>query len=185
MSEYFKAFLALCSFVFTGTLAHAASSGTIVFTGSVNSETCAAVVNNGSSADGTVTLPAVPTSALSAAGKTAGATRFTINLTGCDAANTKTRAYFGAGGIGGAANSAGRLSNSGVGATNVELQLIDVDDNGSVIVVGDYASQTTSGTTVDASSGTGTLNYAVRYYATGVATSGAVATSVTYNIIYL
>lgn len=148
----------------------------------MNSETCAAVVNNGN-ADATVTLPAVPTSALSAAGATAGATTFTINLTGCDAANTKTRAYFEAGGQ---VNSTGRLNNSNTaGATNVELELLDVDDNSSVIVAGDYASQSTSGTKVDASSGTGTLNYAVRYYATGAATSGAVASSVTYSIIYL
>ncbi|MCI2294108.1 type 1 fimbrial protein [Enterobacter sp. I4] len=182
MSENVKVFLALCSFVFTGTLAHAASSGTISFTGSVNSETCAAVVNNGT-ADATVTLPAVPASALKTAGATAGATTFTINLTGCDPANTKTRAFFEAGGQ---VNSTGRLNNSDTaGATNVELELLDVDDNSSVIKVGDYASQSTSGTTIDASSGTGTLNYAVRYYATGAATAGAVASSVTYSIIYL
>lgn len=181
MSENVKVFLALCSFVFTGTLAHAASSGTITFSGSVNTETCATVVNN-YSADGMVTLPPVPTSALSKAGETAGATTFTINLTGCDPANTKTRAYFE---VGGMANSAGRLSNFNGGAANVELQLIDLDDNSSVIKVGDYASQSTSGTTIDASSGTGTLNYAVRYYATGAATAGAVASSVTYSIIYL
>lgn len=181
MSNQLRIFLAICTFAFTSALAHAASSGTISFTGSVNTETCAAAVNNGS-ADGTVSLPAVPTSALSAAGKTAGATTFTISLTGCDAANTKTRAYFGAGG---SVNSAGRLNNANVGAANVEVQLLDVDDNSSVIVVGDYASQSTSGTTVDASSGTGTLNYAARYYATGAATAGAVATSVTYSIIYL
>ena len=182
MSKILKLFLALSSFAFTGTLAHAASSGTISFTGSVNAETCAAVVNN-SSADATVTLPAVPASSLSAAGATAGSTAFTINLTGCDAANTKTRAYFEAGGQ---VNSTGRLNNSAAsGATNVELELLDVDDNNSAIVAGDYASQSTTGTTVDASSGTGTLNYAVRYYATGVATAGAVTSSVTYSIIYL
>ncbi|CAM6398487.1 fimbrial protein [Enterobacter cloacae] len=182
MSNQFKIFLAVCTYAITGTLVYAASSGTITFTGSVNSETCAAVVNNGS-ADGTVSLPAVPTSALSAAGATAGATAFTINLTGCDPANTKTRAFFEAGGQ---VNSAGRLNNSDTaGATNVELELLDVDDNSSVIMAGDYASQSTSGTTIDASSTTGTLNYAVRYYATGAATSGAVASSVTYSIIYL
>lgn len=182
MSNHFKIFLAVCTYAITSTLVYAASSGTITFTGSVNSETCAAVVNN-SSADGTVSLPAVPTSALSAAGATAGATAFTINLTGCDPANTKTRAFFEAGGQ---VNSAGRLNNSDTaGATNVELELLDVDDNSSVIMAGDYASQSTSGTTIDASSTTGTLNYAVRYYATGAATAGAVASSVTYSIIYL
>lgn len=182
MSNQFKIFLAVCTYAITSTLVHAASSGTITFTGSVNSETCAAVVNNGN-ADATVTLPAVPTSALKTAGATAGATTFTINLTGCDPANTRTRAFFEAGGQ---VNSAGRLNNSDTaGATNVELELLDVDDNSSVVMAGDYASQSTSGTTIDASSGTGTLNYAVRYYATGAATSGAVASSVTYSIIYL
>lgn len=174
--------LMLGSIVFNGTLAHAASSGTISFTGSVNAETCAAVVNNGN-ANATVALPPATLSALNASGMTAGATTFTINLTGCDAVNTKTRAFFEGGGQ---VNSAGRLNNSNTsGASNVELELFDVDDNDSSIVVGDYASQSTSGTTVDASGGTATLNYGVRYYATGVATSGAVTSSVTYSIVYL
>lgn len=181
MPNLCKVFLAVCTYVITCTLAHATSSGTVSFSGSVNSETCAAVANN-YTADGTVALPPVPTSALSTAGATAGATTFTIKLTGCDPANTKTRAYFEAGLR---VNSAGRIENSVYGAANVELQLLDVDDNNSVIKVGDYASQSTSGTTIDASSGTGTLNYAVRYYATGAATAGAVASSVTYSIIYL
>lgn len=180
-----SSYSAICTVVFLALASapvQSASSGTITFSGSVNTETCAAVVNN-TNANATITLPAVPSSALGAAGATTGSTAFTINLTGCDAANTKTRAFFEAGA---AVNNAGRLNNQATtGATNVELQLVDIADNASPIIAGDYASQSTSGTTIDASSGTGTLNYAVRYYATGAATSGAVSSTVTYSIIYL
>lgn len=71
------------------------------------------------------------------------------------------------------------------GEKNVEPELLDVNDSTASVVAGGYASQSTTGTTINTSAGIGTLNHAVHYYATGVAIIGAVTSSVMYSIIYL
>ncbi|MCK7430818.1 fimbrial protein [Enterobacter chengduensis] len=164
-----------------------ASTGTINFTGTVTSQTCAASVGGiNAPTAATVALPAVQASALSAAAATAGRTAFQIALTGCSTtagsgANT-VKAFFESGST---VDSAGRLSNSATGATaatNVALQLVDGTTNG-VIAAGN-ASQNTGGyVTISASAAS--LPYYVQYIATtGAASAGSVTSSVTYSLIY-
>lgn len=76
--------------------ANAATNGTVNFSGKLNDQTCQVVLNNGSSASGSVTLPTVPKEKLSAMYSQAGKTPFTLKLTGCKASTTSfgVLAYF-------------------------------------------------------------------------------------------
>ncbi|MGX5011148.1 fimbrial protein [Enterobacter asburiae] len=158
----------------------AASVGTVTFKGNINSNTCAVAVNNGT-ADATVNLPTVSNNLLNASGKTAGATNFTMALTGCSTAATaatSVRAYFESGANVNATT--GNLKNNGT-ATNVEVQLLN--NAGTALKAGDNSQRSAAGTSL--TSGAATLVYSAQYYATGVATAGTVDTSVTYSIDYL
>lgn len=168
--------------VFAATGVQAAGNGTINFTGKVVAQTCDAVVNGGANPS-SVTLPTVQASVLGSAGSTAGQTGFNIALANC-AATAPTgggtvKAYFEQGAT---VDTNGRLINQTTdGAKNVALELIDGNDN-SAIKVGDIAQNT--GNFVTITGGKATLPYAVRYYATGVATAGVVTSSATYSLIY-
>ena len=76
--------------------ASAATSGTVNFNGKLNDQTCQVVLNNSSSASGTVTLPTVPKEKLATRYAQAGKTPFTLKLTGCKASTTSfgVLAYF-------------------------------------------------------------------------------------------
>lgn len=155
-----------------------ATDGTININGAVTGSTCVVKVN-GAVSPATITLPTVSTTALSAAGVTAGQTAFAINLSGCAGTPTATKAstFFENGPN---VNAAGRLVNTGT-ATNVDVQLVNSDN--SVITAGSAAP--TSGTGVAMiSAGAATLNYYARYYATAAATAGSVASSVQFSVIY-
>ncbi|MDW8847675.1 fimbrial protein [Erwinia sp. MMLR14_017] len=154
-----------------------ASDGTITFTGSIDSQTCAVSINGGSSS-ATVTLPSVSSSVLSSAGQIAGNTRFTVELNECSTETGEVYAYFEQGAN---VNANGRLNNTGT-ATNVELQLLDGANN---VLNAGSTDQTTSPTTEALTAGAATLSYSAQYYATAQATSGTVASSVTYSINYL
>jgi major type 1 subunit fimbrin (pilin) len=163
-----------------------ASDGTINFVGKVTAATCDISVDGGG-ADATVTLPTVSSKVLATPSSTAGRTNFNMSLTNCDFTSGSIFAFFEAG-----ANVdpvSGRLMNSALvsAATNVDLQLLDSD--GSVIKAGDASQLTDTNkiAVVDDGSGTtgmATLNYAVEYYATGVATAGDITSSVTYSLSY-
>lgn len=163
-----------------------ASTGTINFTGTVTAQTCAASVGGtGSASPATVALPVVQASALSSAAATAGRTAFQISLTGCSTATVSgantVKALFENGST---VDSTGRLSNTNTAsgaATNVALQLVDGTTN-AAIAAGN-ANQNAGGY-VNISAGAATLPYAVQYIATGTATAGSVASSVTYSLIY-
>ncbi|MBC2666812.1 type 1 fimbrial protein [Novosphingobium flavum] len=153
-----------------------ASDGTITFSGAVTASTCTVKLNGGS-ASGTVTLPTVSTSALPSTGSTAGSTPFTLDISGCTFTGaTAVTAYFEAG-----ANvngTTGRLTNTG-GASNVELQLYLGSNYASKVAAGQSNQNAATPLT-----GNGQLRYGVEYYATGAATAGSVASTVTYSLIY-
>ena len=155
------------------------ADGTINFTGSLTDATCVVKVNN-TSADGTVALPAISKASLSSAGVVAGATAFTLNLTGCTTGNT-VNAYFEAGST--VDSNTGNLINSGT-ANNVQVQLLT--NSGTPIAVGSSSQASSSGVSMTASPSvtSGALYYIAQYYATGASTSGSVNTSVTYSLVY-
>lgn len=71
-------------FAFAGLNAHAESSGTINFTGTVIADSCSIDVNNSGSNTGTVPLPINYTSWFDGAGDGGSQTGFNVTLTGCD-----------------------------------------------------------------------------------------------------
>ena len=151
-----------------------ASDGTITFAGQLNTSTC--TVSAGSAALA-VTLPTLPISALASAGTIAGNTPFALSITGCTTTATATT-YFEAGAN--VDSTTGRLKNTG-GATNVQLKLTNA--NGSAIDLSKTSgAQGVTAATVTA--GAATPSFAVEYYATGAATAGTVASTVTYSMIY-
>lgn len=76
--------------------ASAATNGTVNFSGKLNDQTCQVVLNNGTSASGTVTLPTVPKERLPSKYSWTGKTGFTLKLSGCKASSTAfgVLAYF-------------------------------------------------------------------------------------------
>ena len=106
-------FLAIAS-----TPAQAASGGTINFSGKVLADTCTVNVNGGN----TVTLPTVMTAAFGGtAGTPAGATPFSVALTGCDTNTASAKMAFSGTNIDAAS---GNLKNT-VSGSNVQIQLLN------------------------------------------------------------
>lgn len=152
-----------------------ASDGTITFNGAVTDTSCTVVVNGGT-ADGTVTLPTVSTGILNLSGNVAGATNFTLDLSGCDPVGT-VNAFFEAG-----ANvdpATGNLTNTGT-AANVVVQLFADNDLTQQIKPG-LEGQTSA---TDVIAAAGTLYYVAQYYATDAATAGTFSSTVTYSLTY-
>lgn len=156
----------------------AASSGTITFNGALSATTCDVNVE-GQGPDATVVLPTLGTSALDASGKTGGTTRFVMALTKCAGVKRSASAYFEDGAN---VNAEGRLVNTGT-AKNVDLQLLDGSGGRGVINVGS-GSQAANTTYVSTSSGSASLPYDVRYYATAATEAGTVVSTVVYNLQY-
>ncbi|MDF7659017.1 fimbrial protein [Erwiniaceae bacterium L1_54_6] len=158
--------------------AYSASDNTISFQGEVTAETCSVTVN-GNTTSPVVLMPTVSTTDLSASGDTAGATTFTMGLTGCtgdSTASTTVSTVF----VGNNVSSTGNLTNTGT-AGNVEVQLLDPQD--AVIDLTD--GYTASGDLTLASGETeSSANYNVQYYATGVPTAGTVVASLQYAVSY-
>ncbi|MNN44653.1 Fimbrial protein [compost metagenome] len=78
--------------------------------------------------------------------------------------------------------STGRLINTGL-ATNVQVQLLN---SASAPIALNGANATAQGDTLRTTdaSGTATLDYTARYYATGTTSAGSVNSSVMYEIVY-
>jgi major type 1 subunit fimbrin (pilin) len=152
-----------------------ASDGVVNFTGTVTATTCRYAGTAGSSQ--TVTLPTVSTSALNAAGITAGTQPFDINLTGCGRTAQRVAVNLDGGSYDG---STGRLINTAATApaTNVSLQLAN-RNSGTNIQVPSASMAVSSSPGGDA-----TIPLTVQYFAEGVATAGAVASSVSFSIVY-
>lgn len=163
---------------------NAASTGTITFDGLVTDTTCDVDVE-GQGADATVTLPTVPATELAAAGQTTGRTNFNISLSNCTVGSqgeNTVSAFFQTGAT--VDNSTGRLKQTTTtGATNVSLRLLD-GTNSNIIFVGNQTQTTTNFFGQIQPGAQIILPYSVEYYAEGVATSGVVTSSVTYNLQY-
>lgn len=165
-----------------------AADGTITISGVIEGSTCSISGGTGafpgSAADFPVQLGKVQTSALNAAGKTAGTKPFFIYVGGGGAAPctaTPVAVHF-EGFSPGVSPATGNLINSASpGASNVEVQLIDATAN-AVIDLRTGASSTFIA--LDATSGVATLPFAARYVATGVATEGAVRAEVQYSVTF-
>jgi len=156
-----------------------AYDGSITFNGNVSAETCT-IGAAGTTTTGTVTMPSVAASALAAAAATAGTTQFSINLTNCAGTAKQAAAWFESGSN---VNAAGRLSNIGGTASNVDIALYNTGST-TPINVGQGNGFGTSGSAFNISSGSATLNYQAKYYATAAATAGSVTASVNYTIQY-
>ncbi|MEA5101247.1 type 1 fimbrial protein [Pantoea sp. S18] len=160
-----------------------ASDGTITFNGELTASTCNVIVA-GQGADATVVLPTVSTVKLANASDVAGRTGFNMALNNCSGTLKTASAFFEAGAT--VDTVTGRLKNMVTapngGATNVSLQLLD-GDNSNVIQAGNQ-NQITKNTFADVASGSGTLSYAVEYFAEKGTTPGLVSSNVVYSIMY-
>jgi len=153
-----------------------AADGTITFNGEVTAQTCSVTTPGG--ADFTVNLPTVASSALSAAGETAGRTSFAITLADCPAGQVAT--YFEPGAT--VDSATGRLNNQG-SAGNVQVQLLG-DNSQPIPVLASGTAQSNSQWVAVGSDNSASLDYFAEYYATGAASAGGVTTSIAYTIIY-
>ena len=166
-----------------------ASDGTITFAGTIYEQSCS-ISGNGGSADFQVDMPHLSKNALNAAGKSAGATPFSIRLTNCNTtpttraggtAFTKVKAFFEPGPD--VDFSTGRVKNTTATGAATHLQIEILNTDGELIDLSKGSSQISPEATLvnDAA----TLNYIARYYANGAAvTAGSVNAKVTYSIIY-
>lgn len=170
----------------SASLAAQAIDGTITINGTVSATTCTVNVNGGS-ANNLVTLPTVGTSALAGVGSSAGATAFSIGVSGCTTSQASMAPYFES-----AASStinAGRLATS---VSGVDIQILNsagvaVNLSGSAAV---SAGQTGQGVPVVAFTGANptkaaTSNFFARYYSNAASVgTGAVSVSLAYTITY-
>ncbi|MGL4748769.1 MAG: fimbrial protein [Shewanella sp.] len=159
--------------------ANAHANNTITFLGEVSDQTCEVAIN-GASANPTVLLPTVSTADLASAGSVAGETPFTLSVSGCTIHATQAlpiKTVF----VGNSVTAAGNLGNTGT-ATNVSLQILDAVGGNAVDLTG---VATVNGLNVAAGDSTASHDFAVQYYAEGVATAGTVVSSVQYAISYL
>ncbi|RQQ05919.1 type 1 fimbrial protein [Burkholderia stagnalis] len=156
-----------------------AVDGTITFTGAVTAQTCTINGNGAGSKDFTVALPSVSTSALSAAGQTAGQTPFSIALTKCSSPTGSVHTFFEPGAT--TDLTTGNLIVATGGATNVQIGLANADLSPIKAGAADASQNSKSVSIVDNAA---TLQYYARYVATGAATAGAANSSVMYSLVY-
>lgn len=176
MQRTTTAFLLAC----TGFITQAhASDGTISFTGQISTTTCTiSVAGNGN--NGSISLPRISTKALAANLATAGATPFSISLSGCTGTAIQAAIWF-ENDVN--VNAAGRLVNSGT-ASNVDVAIYNVGSSTHIPIGQTSTTFGSSGTAFSISSGNATLNYLARYYANGQATAGTISASVNYTVQY-
>lgn len=154
--------------------AQAASTGTISFTGRVLADTCTINVNG--SGNNTVALPSVMTTAFgSTVGSVAGATPFTIGLTGCDTNTTSAKMAFNGTQIDA---TTGNLKNATSGGSNVQIQLL----SGAAVI---NTSTSTNAPTIAVTNGVGSTTLTAQYISTATATTaGLVTSSVGFTLTY-
>jgi major type 1 subunit fimbrin (pilin) len=176
-----------------------ASSGTITFTGSIASQTCAPAIGTVVPTQGTqnfsVTLPSISADDLKTSGTTAGEVGFSISVSNCTSATGKVATFFENGPA--VHSPSGRLTNmtptSGGGAANVHIELLNAADRSPIRVGTDQKNQITQWVSLTSTTppGTGkavgnaTMNYLARYHAhEGPAKAGTVTSKVTYSMVW-
>jgi len=160
----------------------ASNGGRVTFVGStfLSNTTCTVT------ADNLVRLPTVTSSQLQTAGQTSGEKTFSITLSDCAQANAsypadrwRARTYFDGPSVD---RTTGRLNVDPNGAKNVQVQLLNAGDRS--VINAAYLSGYQNSAIGQISGGGVTLRYIARYFATGPATAGAVATRVNYTMEY-
>ena len=150
-----------------------AASGTITVTGKVLTDTCVVSVNGGS----TVVLPTVMTSSLNTVGAVAGATGFTVGLSGCDTNTTSATMAFTGANIN---STTGNLNNTAALGSNVQVQLLN-SANTAI-----NTSNNTAAPVIAVAAGNGSASLKAQYIAaTAAATPGLVSTTVNFTLSYL
>ncbi|AOY02229.1 fimbrial protein [Jeongeupia sp. USM3] len=155
-----------------------ASDGTITVSGSVNAGTC---VIGGAGADQTVALPSIGTTALAAVADTAGATPFSIALTGCGILKS-VHAHFEPSDK---TNDQGRLKPKFKllsGASGIELEILNGD--GSLIKLNEASDAQNSKSVISGVDGSATMKYIARYYRSGTLKASNVNASLQYSVAY-
>lgn len=163
-----------------------AVDGVITVTGSVVAQTCTVDGNAFGTSDAVaVKLPLVLAPVLAGSGSVANKTGFSLVVAGCDSSLSTVQAFFSGANIN---TTDGNLKNAtGAGnATNVEVQLLNGNSvvmplNGATANAQNSLLTNLTGTTTKGA----TLNFFAQYFATGVATAGAVNTSVQFTMNYL
>ncbi|MBN8923160.1 MAG: hypothetical protein BGP10_02175 [Rhodanobacter sp. 68-29] len=171
--------------------AASAATNQILFSGKVLNSTCSINVNGSGSNSGSVTLPDVAASAFTAIGSKAGATPFTLSLSGCPTtpASVKVGAQFYSATNADTTTNFGTLLNAtgATYATGVDVQLLDSAGNPVTITtaapqLGDNA---TASDSAPLTGSTATLSYTAQYYSTSATVgAGLVSTNVNYVINY-
>ncbi|WP_159282949.1 fimbrial protein [Rahnella variigena] len=172
MKKNYSGALIIVSLCCSGSLY--AADGTINFTGNITDIACK--VDPGS-ANQTVNLGTVSTSAFGASGSTASPTHFSIVLNDCPANVTTAHVRFD--GPASSANHQILALNSGQTATNVGIALYEADST-TFIPVGTPSAQVNL-----TDEGTNTLNYFAKYYATAdKVTAGSANSTTSFTIVY-
>ncbi len=149
-----------------------AAGGTINISGKVLTDTCVVSVNGGS----TVVLPTVMSSSLNTVGAVAGATPFSVGLTGCDTNTTSATMAFSGSNIN---TTTGNLNNTAASGSNVQVQLL----NGASVI---NTSLNTNAPVIAVAAGAGSASLKAQYIAaTAAATAGLVSTTVNFTLTYL
>ncbi|WP_114195059.1 fimbrial protein [Edaphovirga cremea] len=159
-----------------------AADGTITINGQITDTTCSISVNGGNN-NASLILPTVSTTALPTLGSVAGATPYSIALTGCTGAVLNSAGTFYE--VGNRVDLAsGRLNSIGT-ASNVHVELLNADLE-VIKIGGTRAEQHILPIDISTGDGSGTMNFYARYYATDMtgATAGNVETQVDYSIVY-
>ncbi|MGL6021458.1 MAG: fimbrial protein [Gibbsiella quercinecans] len=172
--------VALALIAFSGT-AFADSANTVQFKGEVSTQTCSVNIN-GNESNPVVLLPTVAANTLATAGSAAGATTFTVNVTGCTAnpdSSTAIQTVF----AGNNVTSNGNLGNTGT-ATNVSIQLLDSDAS-SPLSFSSGSVATSSAMTLASGETSTSQDLVARYYAESAGvTAGSVTATAQYAITY-
>ncbi|RPE81581.1 fimbrial protein [Vulcaniibacterium tengchongense] len=158
-----------------------AADGTITFNGEVTDTTCVIDGNGTGATDFTVTLPTVATTALAAAGQTAGATPFNITVGSAaqPCAHSNVKVHFEPTPNVNLATGGLRNIAATTPAGNVEVNILN--DSGQKIDLSNNAGSQT----VPVNGGIAVMNYFGEYEAVGGASSaGLVETNIRYSVTY-